>query len=165
VSGLIIAFEKPVNVGDNIEVNGKPGTMKSIGFRSSVVTLSDGACLIIPNGDLLSQQLVNWSMAKNVKKISTKVGVAYGSDLQKVKSILQTILSEDERIIKYPEPAVVAKEFNHSSIDFELSYWVRNQHESSAVVSNIIEGIDREFKNAGIVIPLPQQELHIRTNT
>jgi small-conductance mechanosensitive channel len=162
VSGLIIAFEKPVNVGDNIEVNGKPGTMKSIGFRSSVVTLSDGACLIIPNGDLLSQHLVNWSMAKNVKKISTKVGVAYGSDLQQVKSILQNILKADDRIIKYPEPSVVAKEFNHSSIDFELSYWVRNQHESSAVVSNIIEGIDREFKNAGIVIPLPQQELHIR---
>jgi potassium efflux system protein len=163
VSGLIIAFEKPVNVGDNIEVNGKPGTMKAIGFRSSVVTLSDGACLIIPNGDLLSQHLVNWSMAKNVKKITTKVGVAYGSDLGQVKSILKNILANDKRIMKYPEPGVVAREFSQSSIDFELSFWVTHHREASEVTSKIIESIDREFRGAGIVIPIPQQEIHIHT--
>ncbi len=164
VSGLFIAFEKPVNVGDHIEVNGKPGTMKSIGFRSSVVTLADGACLIIPNGDLLSQHLVNWSMAKDVKKITTKVGVAYGSNLENVKSILKNILADDDRILKYPAPSVVAKEFNSFAIDFELSCWVANMGEASNVTSNIIEKIDRDFRNAGIVIPFPQQELHIHTN-
>jgi potassium-dependent mechanosensitive channel len=162
VSGLIIAFEKPVNVGDNIEVNGKQGKVKSIGFRSSVVTLSDGACLIIPNGDLLSQHLVNWTMGKNIKKISLTVGVAYGSDLEKVKEILSSVLAEDNRILKSPAPAVVASAFNQSSIDFELVYWVTHMRESASLKSDIIYRIDAAFKKEGIVIPLPQQELHIR---
>ena len=102
VSGLIIAFEKPVNVGDWIEINGKPGKMKSIGFRSSVVTLADGSALIIPNGDLLSQHLVNWSEGKNIKRISFPVGVAYGSDLDKVKTIIDGYFSRTGKGFEKP---------------------------------------------------------------
>ncbi|MBZ5855626.1 mechanosensitive ion channel family protein [Flavihumibacter profundi] len=165
VSGLIIAFEKPVNVGDVIEVNNKPGTMKSIGFRSSVVTMADGACLIIPNGDLLSQHLINWTMGKNIKRLVVTVGVAYGSDLNKVKQILSTILEKHEKILDYPEPVVVAKEFGASAIEFELLFWVKNIKESLLLKSDIISQINDVFKSEGIVIPYPQQDVHIRTGS
>jgi small-conductance mechanosensitive channel len=104
VSGLIIAFEKPVNVGDSIEINNKAGKMKSIGFRSSVVALEDGAHLIIPNGDLLSQHLVNWTMGKNNMRIMIKVSVAHDTDLDKAKQILNKILESEDRILQYPVP-------------------------------------------------------------
>jgi potassium efflux system protein len=163
VSGLIIAFEKPVNVGDFIEVNDKPGTMKSIGFRSSVVTLSDGACLIIPNGDLLSQHLVNWTMGKNIKQLNLTLGVTYNTDLEKVKELLNKILKADERILKNPASQVTPKRFSPNGIDIELLFWVRHIRESGSLTGDIITQINREFKTAGIVIPYPQQDLHIRS--
>lgn len=159
VSGLIIAFEKPVNVGDTIEVNDKPGTMKSIGFRSSVVTMADGACLIIPNGDLLSQHLVNWTMGKNIKRLSITVGVAYGSDLEKVKLLVYDILKNDSRILKNPAPQVLAKEFNASSIDFEIFFWVYHGKDMPFAKSDVITQIDTVFKSEKIIIPMPQQEV------
>lgn len=165
VSGLIIAFEKPVNVGDLIEVNGKPGTMKSIGFRSSVVTLSDGASLIIPNGDLLSQHLVNWTMGKNIKRLSVSFGVAYGSDLVRVKQLVNQLLEADQRILDNPSPLVVANEFAPSSINFEILFWVKLFTESHVIKSEVITKIDECFKAEGIVIPMPQQELHIHNLT
>lgn len=162
VSGLIIAFEKPVNVGDMIEINGKPGKMKSIGFRSSVVTLADGAALIIPNGDLLSQHLVNWSVGKNIKRISFPVGVAYGSDLDKVKTILMGILSDHEKILKSPLPEVVADQFSQNAINFEIQFWVRHVREAQQIKGDIIAKIDRTFKQEGIIIPIPQHEVRVK---
>jgi len=162
VSGLIIAFEKPINVGDNIEVNNKAGVMKSIGFRSSVVVLSDGACLIIPNGDLLSQQLVNWTMGRNIKRLNISVGVAYDTDLQKTQQILNKILAEEDRIKNWPPPVVAPHKFGMSAIEIQLQFWVANMGEATMLTGDIITRINTAFKEAGIVIPLPQQELLIR---
>ncbi|ULQ54596.1 mechanosensitive ion channel family protein [Flavihumibacter fluvii] len=163
VSGLIIAFEKPVNVGDAIEVNGKPGTMKSIGFRSSVVTLADGACLIIPNGDLLSQHLVNWTMGKNTRRLTVVVGVAYGTDLKKALEMLQQILTTDDRILRSPAPAIAAREFNTSTIDIELFFWVNQLKYALEIKGDVITRIDAAFKAEGISIPRPQQDVYIRS--
>ncbi len=162
VSGLIIAFERPVNVGDLIEVSGKAGTMKSIGFRSSIVTLSDGACLIIPNGDLLSQHLVNWTMGDNKKRLSMLIGVEFGSDLEKVKQILADILKSDERIAKYPEPLVAAKDVSQGKIDFQYIFWVNDMNVSFSVTGDIIAKIEQAFKEAGIIISSPRHDLFLR---
>lgn len=162
VSGLIIAFEKPVNVGDIIEINGKVATMKSIGFRSSVVTSIDGACIVIPNGELLNQNLVNWTMNKNIKRVELDVGVAYGTNLEKVKTIISDILSEDERIAAMPVPLVVARSFGDSSVNFKAIFWVRNIREHYVVTSDVVSKIYMAFKSSGIVIPFPQRDLHIR---
>ncbi|RAI97672.1 mechanosensitive ion channel-like protein [Chitinophaga skermanii] len=161
VSGLIIAFEKPVNVGDYIEVNGKAGTMKEIGFRSSVVTLLDGANLVIPNGDLLKDQLVNWSLSKNNRRVHIPVGVAYGTDLEKAQAVLMTILQKDERVLGYPAPLVIAQRFGESSIDLEMMFWIHHWRDTFSVTNDMILAVDREFKQAGIEIPFPQQDLHI----
>lgn len=161
VSGLIIAFEKPVNIGDFVEVSGQAGTVKSIGFRSSTVALADGAFLVIPNGDLLSQHLVNWSMAKNAKRVHVSVGVAYGSDLEKVKNLLHSLLRGDDRILSFPEPLVTAKNFGDSAVNFEITCWVKHFNQASDLVSDLVTRIDSAFREAGIVIPFPQHDIHV----
>jgi len=163
ISGLIVSFEKPVNVGDIIEINGQSGTMKSIGFRSSILTSWDGAEVIIPNGDLLNAHLVNWTMGNPRRRIDIIVGVSYGTDLQLAKQVVSDLLKNDERIYKYPAPTVLVIGFNSSSIDLKVLFWVRHIREMWALKSDIITAIDVAFKENGIVIPFPQHDLHIRS--
>ena len=163
VSGLILAFEKPVNVGDFLEVNGKMATMKSIGFRSSIARLADGAHVVIPNGDVLNQHLVNWSMGRNIKRITVAVGVAYGTDLEKAKSLLLNILLDDERILKNPSPFVYARKFGPSSVDYDLFFWAGHVAEVDSIQSEVVIKIDKMFRAEGITIPFPQQDLNIRS--
>ncbi|WP_157966127.1 mechanosensitive ion channel domain-containing protein [Cognataquiflexum aquatile] len=163
VSGVIIAFENPVKVGDLIEINGKPGVMKSIGFRSSVVNMYEGASIIIPNGDLLGQQLVNWTMGKG-KKVSIVVGVAYGTDLEQTSMLIKEILKNDSRIHPQPIPRVLPLEFNDSRIDLEIAFWVTHYLEVPFVKGDIINQIDVMFKKQGIVIPFPQRDIHFRSS-
>lgn len=161
VSGLVIAFEKPVNVGDFIEVNGKPGTMKSIGFRSSVVNLVDGANMIIPNGDLLSQHLVNWTTARNLKCLHVVISVAHGSNLVLVQHTLRNTLDGDARILGNPAPLVVAKAFTEQAIDFEMLFWIKNFAEGMSVTGDVLNRIDVAFRDAGIVVPFRQHDVYV----
>lgn len=162
ISGLIISFERPVNVGDTIEINGKIATMKSIGFRSSIVSSSDGPNVIIPNGELLNQQLVNYSMGKNIKRCSLSVGVAYDTDLENARTLLKQILQADERILQYPSPDAFFKEFGDSAVEIEVIYWVRNIKEYYPLRSDVISNINNSFKAQGIVIPFAQQDVYIK---
>jgi len=164
ISGLIIAFEKPINLNDIVEVGGQTGKMKSIGIRSSVITTWDGADVIIPNGDLLSNQLVNWTMGSNRRRFELDLGVAYGSDLKKVTSIIKAVLDEHDLVLKNPEPMVWLTKFNDSSIDFAIKFWVPHFNFGNDVKNDIIIAIDLAFKYNGIEIPFPQQDLHIRSN-
>jgi small-conductance mechanosensitive channel len=161
VSGLIISVERPVNIGDFVEIGGQSGTVKSIGFRSSIISTGTGADVVIPNGAMLSQNLVNWTRENTSRSVDIPVGVAYGTDLEQAIKILEELPTKDERILPIPKPSVIIKQFNSSSIDMQLSFWVKNIAEVSAVKSNIILAIDRAFKNNSIKIPFPQQELHI----
>jgi len=164
VSGLIIAFEKPINLNDIVEVGGQTGKMKSIGIRSSVITTWDGADVIIPNGDLLSQHLVNWTMGSNRRRFEINLGVAYGSDLNVVKTILMEVLMQHQLVLKNPAPMVWVTNFNDSSIDFAVKYWVPHFNFGNDVRNDLIIAIDVAFKTNGIEIPFPQQDLHIRSN-
>jgi small-conductance mechanosensitive channel len=163
VSGVIIAFEKPINVGDIVEITGQVGRMKSIGIRSSVVTTWDGADVIIPNGDLLNQHLVNWTLGSSRRRFSLPLGVAYGTDLEKTRQLLLGLMQKDQRILKNPEPVVMANEFNNSSVDLILKFWVGHFNIGFDVKSDLILAIDVLFKENGIVIPFPQQDVHIRS--
>jgi small-conductance mechanosensitive channel len=163
VSGLIIAFEKPVNVGDTIEVSGKPGIMKSIGFRSSVVTLSNGASLIIPNGDLLSQHLINWSMGRGLKRISLVIQVRYDTNLETAIQLVYQEIQKDKRIVSKPAPAVAPVAFGDSAITIEIQYWIRQADIAAMDIhGKLILHITQAFKAEGIEIAYPQQELHIK---
>jgi small-conductance mechanosensitive channel len=163
VSGLIIAFEKPVNVGDTIEVGGNPGVMKSIGFRSSVVTLANGASLIIPNGDLLSQHLINWSMGRGLKRIPLNIRVKYNTNLESAIQLVHQEIDKEKRIVNKPLPIVVLKSFVAGDIDIEILYWIRQEETGATdIQSKLILHITQAFIAAGIEIAYPQQEVFIR---
>ncbi|WP_316786429.1 mechanosensitive ion channel domain-containing protein [Pedobacter frigiditerrae] len=162
VSGLIIAFEKPVNVGDIVDIDGQAGTMKSVGFRSSVITTWDGADVVMPNGDLLNSHLINWSLAGNRRRVSIALGIDYDSDLDLVKTLLNTIFDEEERILKKPAPTINYDQFGSSSIDLKLYFWVKDFKEASAVKSDIIMAIANGLKENKVKIPYPQQEIFIQ---
>lgn len=162
VSGLIIAFENTVKVGDLIEVEGKPGIMKSIGFRSSVVNMFEGSTVVIPNGELISKQLINWTTGKG-RKLSVTIGVAYGTDLEKVASLIREIIAEDSRIRAYPAPRVVPIEFADSSIDFEVTFWVNNYLDFPYVKGELLSRVNELFKQNEIRIPFPQRDLYLKT--
>ncbi len=164
ISGLIIAFEKPVNIDDIIEIGGQTGTMKSIGIRSSVVTTWDGADIIIPNGDILSQHMTNWTMGSAKRRYEIKVGVAYGTNLKLAKSIIQDVLDHHSLILKTPEPLIWVTQFGDSSIDFVIKYWVPHFNYGNEVKSDLIIAIDETFKLNGIVIPFPQQDIYVKSN-
>ncbi|HQZ26265.1 MAG TPA: mechanosensitive ion channel, partial [Flavobacterium sp.] len=164
ISGLIIAFEKPVNIDDIIEIGGQTGTMKSIGIRSSVVTTWDGADIIIPNGDILSQHMTNWTMGSAKRRYEIKVGVAYGTNLKLAKSIIQEVLDHHSLILKNPEPLIWVTQFGDSSIDFVIKYWVPHFNYGNEVKSDLIMAIDEIFKLNNIVIPFPQQDIYIKSN-
>lgn len=161
VSGLIIAFEKPVNVGDIVEVSGQTGVVKSIGFRSSIISSWDGADVVLPNGDLLNAHLVNWTLGGNRKRVEILVGVAYETDLDKAKLILEGLLSADEHVAEFPAPVILFHEFNTSSVDIRTVFWVRHFREAPAIKSGLIHAIHIAFQQNEIVIPFPQQDIHI----
>ena len=161
VSGLIIAFEKPVNVGDVVEIGGQSGTMKSIGFRSSVITTVDGADLVMPNGDLLNSHLTNWTLGGNKKRSSLIVGISYSSDLTKARDLVTEIIHNDDRISKSNPPFVHFEQFNNSAIDVKVYFWARKMKESAAIRSDLILKINTVFAGNGIEIPFPQQDIYL----
>jgi len=162
VSGLIIAFENTVKVGDLIEVDGKPGIMKSIGFRSSVLNMFEGSTVVIPNGELISRQLINWTTGKG-RKLTVIIGVAYGTDLEKAIQLLHTIIKEDSRIRMQPSPRVVPMDFAESRIDIEVTFWVNNYLDFPFVKGELISKANELFKQNDIRIPFPQRDLYLKT--
>jgi len=161
IGGLIIAIEKPVNLEDIIEVGGQSGKMKSIGIRSSVVTTYDGADVIIPNGELLNQNLTNWTLGSSRRRSEIKLGVAYGTDLEITQELLLKILSKNKNVLKSPHPVIWFAKFNESGIDVVIKYWIRHFDLDNDVRSELIINIDKTFKENNIVIPFPQQDIHL----
>ncbi len=162
VSGLILMFERPIKEGDIVEVNALLGIVKSIGIRSSVVRTYDGAEVIVPNGMLISNELINWSLSDKHRRADIRVGVAYGTDPDKVLQILLRVAEENPRTMNDPTPRAFFLGFGDSSLDFRLLAWAdldnRLEMESELKVA-----INRELKEAGIEIPFPQRDLHIRS--
>ena len=161
VSGLIIAFEKPVNVGDIVDVDGQGGTMKSIGFRSSVITTWDGADLVMPNGDLLNSHLMNWTLAGNRKRVSILIGVSYDADLEKCRKIVKELLDAEERISKSHPPVVQFEEFGASAIHLKIYFWTKHMSDNNSTRSDLVISITKAFKSNQIQIPFPQQDVHL----
>ena len=163
VSGLILAFEKPINVGDVVEFGGQSGTMKSIGFRSSIITTWDGADVIIPNGSLLSEQVINWTRGNSNRRVEIVTAIAYGSNLEKTKKLLLDLLTSDNRIMPTPPPVILIKDLNGSAVEMRILFWIEDFKTWIKIKSDMIETIDEAFKKEGIQIPNPSQDLNIRS--
>lgn len=159
VSGLIIAFEKPVNVDDLIEIDGHAGKVKSIGFRSSVIATLDGADLIMPNGDLLNSNVLNWTIGGLKKRIHIQIEVKYGSDLDKVKMLVVDVLHKNDQIFTSPAVSVQFGSLSAQSIMIEIYFWVKTLKDTGQVRSDVIKTIQSVFQENGVDLALPKQEL------
>jgi len=159
VSGLIIAFEKPVNVDDLIEIGGRSGKVKSIGFRSSVIATAEGADLIMPNGDLLNAHVMNWSQGGAKKRLCIRLEVKYGVDLERVTQLLKKIMDEDEQILSSGGTAVQFAQVNSQAVVVELYFWVRISKDGGSVKSGLLTKIYNAFADEGIDMALPIQQV------
>jgi small-conductance mechanosensitive channel len=164
VSGIILAIEKPMEIGDVIELGPRMGTVKEIGFRSSQIATYDGSVIIVPNGDFISQQLINWTHSNNnYRRVDLVIGAPYGSDLEKVKNIIAKIIEEHDDVAKYPAPAVFVHQFGSNSVDFRVLFWTSEFDKFVGLKSAVLQAIYQRFGEEGIEIPFPQQDLHIRS--
>lgn len=161
VSGVILAFERPVQIGDAIEVGNRYGVIKEIGIRSSKIVTVEGSEVIVPNGDMLSQHIVNWTLSSHYRRVELIVGVAYSTKLREAESILQQIINTQEGIQKKPAPLVLAHQFGDSSIDFRLLFWC-DIDAWIAVKSEVLIKVHQAFGEHGIEIPFPQRDINIK---
>jgi len=163
VSGLILAFERPINVGDVVQVGDLLGTVKSIGLRSSTVHSFDGAEVIVPNGNLISNEMINWTLSDSYRRMDIRVGVAYGTDPERVMAIMMDVAKEHKQVRKNPEPRAYFIGFGDSSLDFRLLAWVAMDH-WLVTESELNVLINKKLKEESIEIPFPQRDLHIRSD-
>lgn len=164
VSGIILAIEKPMEIGDVIELGTQVGTVKQIGFRSSTIATFDGSVIIVPNGDFTSQQLINWTHSNNnYRRVEIIVGVQYGSNLEQVKKLIDTIIQQNQDVVKYPEPIILVNEFASSSVNIRILFWTADYDKWLSLKSKINQAIYESFAENGIEIPVPQTDLHIKS--
>lgn len=164
ISGIILLFERPIQVGDAIEINGIWAYVKKINVRSTVVQTWDNASLIIPNSEFVSSQVTNWSFSDMRLRRSIYVGVAYGSDVELVRETLLEVAEKTSRVLKQPKPDVLFNDFGDNALIFRLRIWTVID-QMLTVESNIRFEIDRLFKERDITIAFPQRDLHIKKVT
>lgn len=159
VSGLILAFERPLNIGDLIEYNGQLGTVKKIGFRSSHILLKDGPVVVIPNGDLISNPVTNYTLSRHSKRMKLRITVAGNTNLKLVEKIIREQLKHEKLIMTKPEASIDPVEFAGSGIVVEVLYWVYHLKDGSTTVGNLIEHLQQAFQNNGIELAVPLQQV------
>lgn len=163
VSGLILLFERPVRIGDTIELEGKWAEIKKIGLRATTVQTLDQADMIIPNADLITLKVTNWTLSSRQVRGSIPVGVAYGSDIPLVIETLLACAADNNMISAIPEPQVLFLCFGENSLDFELRVWIIDANYRLKVISDLHQEIDRRFQEVNISIAFPQRDLHLRS--
>ncbi|HKJ80630.1 MAG TPA: mechanosensitive ion channel domain-containing protein, partial [Ignavibacteriaceae bacterium] len=163
VSGIIILFERPIKVGDRIQVGDVNGDVISISMRSTTVVTNDNISVIVPNSEFISSRVINWSHNDRNVRFNIPVGVAYKEDPEKVKQILLEVADKDEGVLKSPKPDVLFVEFGNSSLNFNLRIWTNSYITTPAILqSKLYFEIFKKFKEAGIEIPFPQRDMHIK---
>ncbi|MFC0263773.1 mechanosensitive ion channel family protein [Fontibacter flavus] len=162
VSGIILAFEKPIQIGDTVQVGPVEGVVKEIGIRASKIKNWDGAEVIIPNGDLLAQQLTNWTLSDKQRRVELIIGVSYNSDMDLVTELIKKQLERDE-ILTNPIPRVYLQTFADNSVNFRVLFWVNDVDIWIVIRDQVMRGIFNSFKENNIEIPFPQRDLHVKS--
>lgn len=162
ISGLILLFERPIQVGDAVDVTGAAGTVTQIGIRASTVQTFDGSDVIVPNADLISKPVINWTGSNPNRRFDVVVGVAYGSPLETTAQALLAAARRTPGILPGPGPEALFQSFGASSLDWTLRVWVR-MDESPRVLSELKRAISEELGKQKIEVPFPQHDLHVRS--
>jgi small-conductance mechanosensitive channel len=162
VSGLVIMFERPIQVGDFVEIGDLEGTVKQVNLRSTEVVTLDAISIIVPNSEFLESRVVNWSHGSPISRLRVPVGVAYGSDPQAVRSALVEACEDHPDVLKQPPPRVFFTGFGDSSLDFQLLAWISQPMRQYDIRSDLNFRIEAALRRHGITIPFPQRDLHLR---
>jgi potassium efflux system protein len=160
-SGLVLLFERPIRIDDVVEVAGLVGTVKRIGARSSTINTGQGAEVIVPNSNLLSNQVINWTLSSPRRRAEILVGVAYGSDPEAILKLLTSVAAENSNVMTDPAPVAYFLGFGDSALNFELRFWSASQDTWFQLKSDVAIGVARVLRQANIEIPFPQRDLHL----
>ncbi len=164
VAGIALLFEGSIKIGDVVEIeNDIVGQIREISLRTTKMETRDNIIMIIPNSKFISDIVINWSHREKNTRFNVKVGVAYGSDVEKVTKILLECAGEHKKISAAPAPFVRFENFGDSSLDFELYFWSTETFRVENIKSDVRYKINDEFKKNGVQIPFPQRDVHIRS--
>jgi len=164
ISGLIILFERPIKVGDRIEVDEVYGDVVTISARSTTILTNDNISIIVPNSQFIDNAVINWSHNDSNIRFNIPVGVSYKEDPEKIKRILLEVVKKNAGVLTQPEPDVLFDKYNDSSIDFNLRVWTTMYtNKPSVLKSQLYYEIFKKFGEEKVEIPFPQRDLHIRS--
>ena len=162
ISGLIILFERPIRIGDIVTINDLSGTVSKIKTRATTIIDWDNKEIVVPNKAFITEKLINWSLTDPITRIVIPIGVAYGSDIDKVEQLLYKAANEHPLVLKDPPPSVFFLAFGASSLDFELRVYITAIDHRLSTIHLINKNIDSLFKENGIEIAFPQMDIHVR---
>jgi len=163
VSGLILLFEQPVKVGDVVQVQSDIGVIRRIGIRASIIRLFDSSELIVPNGQLISDKVTNWTLSNRQRRIEIKVGVAYGTDPKRVIALLTEVAGTHPLVEKNPAPQTLMTDFGTDSLNFSVRLWTDEYDQWLQIKSDVAVAITEALAEAKISIPFPQRDLHLQS--
>lgn len=163
ISGWILMWERPIRIGDFLEVSDARGVVESINTRSTLIRRNDGVHMLVPNSQLLENTVTNWTLIDNNARSTVRVGVAYGVDVVLVAKLIRQVLDEQKAILKHPPAAVVFEDFGDNALIFDAIFWICAQSEMDLRMtrSNIRFRIYAIFAEHGIVIAYPQRDVHL----
>ncbi len=162
ISGFILLFGRPISIGDVVEVDDEIGRVTDIGFRRSMIITRDDINIIIPNSKFVSEKVVNWSFRSRLTRFHVKVGVAYGSDTDKVRKLLEEAANEHPEVSKEKRPFARFHDFGDSQLTFDLLFWSNNIFRVENVLSDLRFSIDKKFRENQVKIPFPQTDIYIK---
>ena len=163
VSGLVLLFERPVNVGDVVQVQNDVGTIRRIGIRASIIRLFDSSELIVPNAQLISDKVTNFTLSNRQRRIELSVGVAYGTDPKRVIALLTEVAGTHPLAAKNPPPQTLMTEFGTDSLNFSVRFWTDEYDQWLQIKSDVAVAITEALAAAKIAIPFPQRDLHLQS--
>ncbi len=163
VSGLILLFERPIRLGDTVDIGGLVGTVRRIGARSSTILTFQGAEVIVPNSNFISNQVINWTLSSQWRRVDVPVRVAYGTDPELLLRLLVEVAESNPRVLRERPPTAFFLGFGDSALNFELRFWSAHQDTWLQLQSEVVIAIAKTLEKAGIEIPFPQQDLHVRS--
>jgi len=162
VSGLILLFERPIRIGDLVEMDDMDGTVKRIGIRSSTIKMPDGSEAVVPNGDLIAKEVRNWTLSDRRRRVQIMVSVPYGSPIETVRTILVAAAAEEPRVWPDPLPLAVLNEIGPSSMDFVLFFWVARAEDVGTIADAVRGAVLTRLAAESIEIPAPRRDIRLR---
>ncbi len=161
VSGIVISFERPIRLGDTIEINSQTGIVKEIGVRACKLYTDDGLDLIVPNGEILSKNITNWTLSSPSRRIQFNLSVELDTDINIARASIEKIMNEHKQIMKNPKPRVLMSSIENGAIMYTCNFWCGNVREGAMIKSIVLESITSEFREKGIRFDDNKLDLHL----